>query len=45
MSLMLPVIGMFVFIGLTQQTVSRRIYVRMALVVLVVALVYYFRAP
>ena len=42
MKLMLPLIALFVFIGLSQTTLSRKIYLRMALVILVMLLFYYF---
>lgn len=42
MKLMLPLIAMFVFIGLTQATLTRKIYLRMAVVILVTLLYYYF---
>ncbi len=45
MSLMVPLIALFIFIGLTQQTLSRKIYVRTIMAILVVALVFYFRSP
>jgi hypothetical protein len=45
MSLMLPLIGLFIFLGLTQSTITRKNYMRTILVILVVSLIYYFRWP
>ncbi len=42
MKLMLPLVAMFIFMGLTQTTVTRRAYWRMLVVILVVALYYFF---
>ena len=42
MKLMLPLIAMFIFIGLSQKTLTRQIYLRMAFVVLLTLLYYYF---
>ena len=42
--LILPLLGMFLFIGLTQKTVTNQIYVRMIGVILLVSLYFYLRA-
>jgi uncharacterized membrane protein len=42
MTLLLPLLAMFVFIGLTQTALSRKAYLRMGLVILVVLAYYYF---
>lgn len=42
MNLILPLIGMFVFVGLTQTKMTRRVYIPMILVILVALLYFYF---
>ena len=45
MSLMLPFIGMFIFVGLSQSTLTQRTYVRMLAVILLICLYFYFSSP
>ncbi len=45
MSLMLPLIGLFIFIGLTQSSVTRKLYIRTLVVILVVSLYFYIKSP
>lgn len=44
MTLILPLLGLFMFIGLTQTSLTRRIYIRMLVVILSVLLYYYVTA-
>lgn len=45
MSLMLPLIALFILIGLTQSAITRRIYVRAIIVIVLVSLYFYFTSP
>jgi hypothetical protein len=45
MKLILPLIGLFIFIGLTQSAITRRIYVWTIALILLVSLYFYFTSP
>ncbi len=41
MTLMLPLFALFLFVGLTTRTMTKRIYMRIVMVIWLVALYYY----